>query len=157
MLAAVKAVKAGRADLFGGALRTSLLAGRRPHVLFGTKELVTRRTPKFLPPLLHSAFQTYKPEDGNLTKEADRVAVRGLTEEARKDVVEPPHPTSMCKHVAQMTRYDSRETLQDKTRHLATPRDIPVTRPRHPATAWRHTATTPRQAATPLRQTRDIP
>ena len=40
MLAAVKAVKAGRAALFGGALRTSLLAGRRPHVLFGTKELV---------------------------------------------------------------------------------------------------------------------
>ena len=58
----------------------------------------------------------------------------------------PPHPTTMCKHVAQMTRYDSRETLQDTTRHLATPRDIPVTRPRHPATAWRHTATRSRLA-----------
>ena len=54
----------------------------------GTKELVTLRAPWFLPPLLNSTFLTYAPEEGLLTKESDRVAVRGLTEEARKDVVE---------------------------------------------------------------------
>ena len=43
-------------------------------MLFGTKELVELIAPLFLPPLLHSAFNRfYKPEDGNLTKEADRV------------------------------------------------------------------------------------
>ena len=48
----------------------ALEEGRRPHVLFGTKELEENRPPIFLPPLLHSAFLKYKPEEGQLTKEA---------------------------------------------------------------------------------------
>ena len=88
MLAAVKPVAAGRAELFRGAMRVHLLGGHRPHVLFGTKELEENRPVIFLPPLLHSMFEQFAPELGALTKEADRVAVRRLTEEARKDVVE---------------------------------------------------------------------
>ena len=88
MCAAVKPVDEGRAELFRGAVKVQLLAGHRPHVLFGTKELEERRPVIFLPPLLHSMFERYAPELGALTKEADRVAVRRLTEEARKDIKE---------------------------------------------------------------------
>ena len=88
MLAAVKPVAAGRAELFRGAMKVHLLGGHRPHVLFGTKELETNHPVIFLPPLLHSKFEQYKPELGALTKDTDRVAVQRLTVEARKDVVE---------------------------------------------------------------------
>ena len=87
-LAAVKPVLEGRAVLFRGAMKVHLLGGHRPHVLFGTKELERNAPVIFLPPLLHSKFQQYKPEEGALTKEDDRVAVQRLTVEARKDVVE---------------------------------------------------------------------
>ena len=88
MLAAVKPVAAGRAELFRGAMKVHLLGGHRPHVLFGTKELERNAAVIFLPPLLHSKFEQYKPELGALTKDTDRVAVQRLTVEARKDVVE---------------------------------------------------------------------
>ena len=88
MLAAVKPVAAGRAELFRGAMKVHLLGGHRPHVLFGTKELEENAPVIFLPPLLHSKFEQYKPELGALTKDTDRVAVQRLTVEARKDVVE---------------------------------------------------------------------
>ena len=88
MLAAVKPVAAGRAELFRGAMRVHLLGGHRPHVLFGTKELERNAPVIFLPPLLHSMFEQFAPDKGALTKEDDRVAVQRLTVEARKDVVE---------------------------------------------------------------------
>ena len=88
MAAAVKPVAVGRAELFCGSLQVAMLAQRRPHVLFGTKELEQERSPYFLPPLLHSAFDQFAPEKGSLTKESDRAAVRWLTEEARKDIKE---------------------------------------------------------------------
>ena len=53
----------------------AIAAGRRPMVLFGTKEQEENRTPLFLPPLLNSTFDKYAPEAGALTKEDDRVAV----------------------------------------------------------------------------------
>ena len=52
------------------------------------KELEQERSPYYLPPLLHSAFDQFAPEKGSLTKESDRAAVRWLTEEARKDIKE---------------------------------------------------------------------
>ena len=88
MLASVKPVAEGRAELFRGQMKVHLLGGHRPHVLFGTKELERNAPPIFLPPLLHSYFETFAPERGELTKEADRVAVRRLTVEACKDVKE---------------------------------------------------------------------
>ena len=48
MLAAVKPVAAGRAELFRGAMKVHLLGGHRPHVLFGTKELEENRAVIFL-------------------------------------------------------------------------------------------------------------
>lgn len=88
MIAAVRPVADGRAALYRGAMAAALDAGRRPHLLFGAKEQVGpqntgRRPPLFLPPLLNSMFDKYAPEDGALTKESDRVAVRKLSEEAR--------------------------------------------------------------------------
>ena len=52
MCAAVKPVDEGRAELFRGAVKVQLLAGHRPHVLSGTKELEETRPPLFLPRLL---------------------------------------------------------------------------------------------------------
>ena len=95
MIAAVRPVADGRAALYRGAMAAALEKGRRPHLLFGAKEQVGpqhtgRRPPLFLPPLLNSTFDRYAPEDGALTKEADRVAVRNLSEEARRLVKEQP-------------------------------------------------------------------
>ena len=57
-----------RANRFCGGLRNALLAGRRPHLLYGDKERAEGRAPIFLAPLLHSTFARYRPEDGQLTK-----------------------------------------------------------------------------------------
>ena len=60
----------GRAALFRGGLKNALLAGRRPHLLYGDKERIEGRAPIFLAPLLHGTFAKYRPEDGQLTKRA---------------------------------------------------------------------------------------
>ena len=83
MLAAVKPRLDGRGTLFRGAL-----GNRRPHVIFGTRELMGLGGPDFLPPLLNASFQRYAPEKGQLTKESDREAIRHLTNEVRADVKE---------------------------------------------------------------------
>ena len=69
-------------------MKGSLEAGRRPHILYGTKENADRWPPLFLPPMLHSTFEEYNPDKGTLTKEEDRHRIRRLSEEARKDVKE---------------------------------------------------------------------
>ncbi len=74
-----------RAALFRGGLRTALLAGRRPHLLYGSKEVAENKPPKFLPPLLHGTFAKYKPEDGALTKpEQDKPTIVELSRKARE-------------------------------------------------------------------------
>mmetsp|Transcript_59587 Transcript_59587/g.141783 ORF Transcript_59587/g.141783 Transcript_59587/m.141783 type:complete len:461 (+) Transcript_59587:135-1517(+) len=78
-----------RAEIFGhGALYKALQAGRRPHFLYGTKELHMDRPPKSLPPLMNSFFQQYSPETGLLTKESDRVLIQTITRNARKNAVD---------------------------------------------------------------------
>jgi hypothetical protein len=64
---------------FRGGVRGALLAGRRPHIIFGTKE----DNPKnghglLLPPLTHSIFEKYQPGDGMLTNEIDKTVIRTL-------------------------------------------------------------------------------
>ena len=89
MLATVKPVAKGRAELFRGAMKASLVKELRPHVVFGTKELEESKAPIFLPPrqqLLHSAFDKNRADEGKLTIESDREVVRMLAEDARKDV-----------------------------------------------------------------------
>lgn len=93
MLAAVRPPTSDqnkRALLFRGALAAAISRGRRPHILFGSKELDLSFPPVFLPPLLNATFQRYKPEQGDLTCEEDRQTIGQLTREARaliKDVV----------------------------------------------------------------------
>ena len=73
-----------------GTLAAAISRGRRPHILFGSKELDLSFPPVFLPPLLNATFQRYKPEQGDLTCEEDRQTIGQLTKEARaliKDVV----------------------------------------------------------------------
>lgn len=71
-----------------GALQNAIEHGRRPHFLYGTKELETHRPPKSLPPLLHSHFEDYAPEKGQLTNEADRRLIVQLSSWARKRIVQ---------------------------------------------------------------------
>jgi hypothetical protein len=89
LLAAVQPVAdpAARAALFRGSLSAALAVGRRPHVLFGSKEVSSGRTPLFLPPLLATHYETYAPERGELTVESDRAVVAALTAEMRKAIV----------------------------------------------------------------------
>lgn len=78
-----------RATCFNpGGLRNSCSAGRRPHFLFGTKELETLRPPKSVPPLLNSHFEKYAPEKGQLTNETDRQLIVSLTTKARANIVD---------------------------------------------------------------------
>ena len=74
---------ATRATLFRGALRSALLAGRRPHAIFGDKEVARRTQPLFLMPLLHATFDAYKPEEGNLTNPLDKETIEVLSRKAR--------------------------------------------------------------------------
>ena len=60
--------KEQRALLFRGALGNAIAAGRRPHCVFGDKEVARNGPPQFLNPLLHSTFDAHKPEEGDLTK-----------------------------------------------------------------------------------------
>ena len=74
-----------RAALFRGGLHSALLAGRRPHLLYGTKEQAEGRAPIFLPPLLHATFEAYRPEDGQLTMPGqDRPTIDALSSRARE-------------------------------------------------------------------------
>merc|ERR1719240_2254396 len=70
MFAAVIPVPKKRAKRFNTVLRHALTLSRRPHFLFGTKELDIFRPPKSVPPLLNSHFDAYAPEKGELTNEA---------------------------------------------------------------------------------------
>lgn len=90
MLAAVKPVAdfERRALLFRGALQEAIAEGRRPHMLYGTKEAANNRAPIFLPPLLNENFVRYSPVDGDLTKEVDRPLIQRLADDARKDVTD---------------------------------------------------------------------
>jgi hypothetical protein len=86
MLGAAYAVKkhAERAALFRGALQAALLQGRRPHVIFGTREDCEGLPPCFLKPLMHGVFARYKPEDGKLTDGRDGVLIGEMSRQARE-------------------------------------------------------------------------
>jgi hypothetical protein len=62
----------------GGAMWAAVTQDRRPHVVFGTSELVTKATPLFFPPLLHSNLVKYDPAKMELTSEKDRGAIERI-------------------------------------------------------------------------------
>eukprot|EP01040_Poterioochromonas_malhamensis_P015215 gene15215-16996_t len=72
-----------RRSKMAGGLKSHREDGRRPHILYGSKETTTRRPVLLLPPLQNSYFEELHPEKGNLTKESDRVIIKALVEELR--------------------------------------------------------------------------
>jgi hypothetical protein len=77
--------KEERRQKFANGLAFHRNAGRRPHILYGSKESLTkfRGAPKVLPPLQNSYFEQYHPEKGNLTKDSDRETISKLIEELK--------------------------------------------------------------------------
>eukprot|EP00037_Helgoeca_nana_P009754 m.85551 g.85551 ORF g.85551 m.85551 type:complete len:417 (-) comp19786_c0_seq1:243-1493(-) len=73
-----------RARLFRGALASTVKLGRRPHMLYGSKEMANSKTPLFLPPLLHKHLDEFSPDKGSLTVYSDRPIIERLAEEARQ-------------------------------------------------------------------------
>ena len=70
---------AARMSKFKAGLLSSMQAGRRPHLLYGTREhKQVGRTPIQLPPLQNSWFDKYNPVKGKLTKETDREKIQKL-------------------------------------------------------------------------------
>eukprot|EP00873_Tetraselmis_striata_P037926 jgi/Tetstr1/458190/TSEL_044681.t1 len=72
--------------LQGKPLGAMLAAGRRPHVLFGTKEQVERWPLIFLPPMLHEQLDLYSATRvmSNLTSAADADVICMYVEEAKQ-------------------------------------------------------------------------
>ena len=68
---------AARMTKFKAGLLSSMQAGRRPHLLYGTREYVGYN-PMQLPPLQNSWFDDYNPVKGKLTKESDREKIQQL-------------------------------------------------------------------------------
>jgi len=70
-----------RISKFRYGLRNAALSNRRPHLLFGTKELTNgdhTYQPHFLPPLQNTYFEERDPTKGMITKEEDREIIIGL-------------------------------------------------------------------------------
>jgi hypothetical protein len=70
-----------------GKMKAGLLShrmeGRRPHLLYGSKEKSQNWPPMVLPPLQNSYFEAYNPETGSLTKAEDRDKIQSLVNELR--------------------------------------------------------------------------
>ena len=70
---------AARTTKFKAGLLSSMQAGRRPHLLYGTREhKLVGYNPIQLPPLQNSWFDNYNPVEGKLTKESDREKIQQL-------------------------------------------------------------------------------
>ncbi len=55
--------------------------GRRPHILYGSKDQAMMQMPRILPPLQNSWFERYNPTKGNVTNPADMTLITGFVEE----------------------------------------------------------------------------
>jgi hypothetical protein len=91
MLAATLPVRGSGSRLSefkSGVLRNALGVGRRPHVLFGSKELALGTGPLFLPPLLHRHLELYAPEKGSMTVARDKAIISRICLKAKR-FVEP--------------------------------------------------------------------
>ena len=74
-----------RKALEGRPLGALMEAGRRPHLLFGTRELEEIQAPIFLPPMLHVQLEKYAAHKvlGNLTRPSDKGAIERFVAEAK--------------------------------------------------------------------------
>jgi hypothetical protein len=64
----------------------AVMQGRRPHIVYGTKESSEMLPPKFFPPLLHSNLVEYDPAKMELTSEKDRGTIKKIAEGLRKHI-----------------------------------------------------------------------
>lgn len=71
---------------FDGAVHFHLTHGRRPHLVYGTKESRTNALPMVLPPLQNTYFQTYHPDDGNFGRAEDKAIVEKMTQHLMNNV-----------------------------------------------------------------------
>jgi hypothetical protein len=75
-----------RLKKFKNALAFAASQQRRPHFLYGSKELHESRQPICLPPLQHSYLEKYNPIDGDLSFEDDRTKIHMLLTELQPDI-----------------------------------------------------------------------
>ena len=72
-----------RIHKLAGVLKVSLSEGRRPHILYGSKEMRENRPFIVLPPLQHSYFTKYTPETGRVTVSSDKPKIKSLIDQLR--------------------------------------------------------------------------
>ena len=75
-----------RLSKFKNALAHAASQERRPHFLYGSKELNESKQPICLPPLQHSYLEKYNPIDGDLSYESDRKKIQMLLTELQPDI-----------------------------------------------------------------------
>ena len=63
---------------FEGGLKVRLNGGERPHILFGTKQLVENYPLIFVQPLQHTWLEKYEPRRGCVTKQTDKQKIDTL-------------------------------------------------------------------------------
>jgi hypothetical protein len=80
------AKKRGAVFRQGGAIWAAVSQGRRPHIVYGTKQSVAKMQPMFFPPLLHSNLAMYDPAKMELTSEKDRGTIKKIAEGLRKHI-----------------------------------------------------------------------
>jgi len=76
-----------RIQKFIAGLNLAASKGRRPHLLYGTKEYETYRQPITLPPLQHSFLDIYHPLKGKLSVSSDRDKIVELMSELEQYIV----------------------------------------------------------------------
>ena len=59
-------------------MKFALEQGRRPHLLYGTRESVKKSPIKILEPLQNNSLATFNPINGSITKDSDRVKIKEL-------------------------------------------------------------------------------
>lgn len=70
-------------ESFTAGLKLAAEARRRPHYLYGSKELRDKRAPICLPPLQNSYFEDYHPLKGSLSVPADKEKISELVDQLK--------------------------------------------------------------------------
>lgn len=68
----------GRIHNFAAGLKSAFLAGRRPHLLYGTRESCLKGPCLVLEPLQNSQFEEFNAAKGSITKDSDRQKIEML-------------------------------------------------------------------------------
>jgi hypothetical protein len=72
------AASESRLDKLRCGLSFALKHNRRPHVVYGSREMRLNQPPYFLEPLQNSYFDKYSPLDGSVTNESDKIKIEEL-------------------------------------------------------------------------------